>query len=113
MLENANYVKRVVFPLNILPVVVMGSALFHAAMSIVVVFVFMAVSMGVLPWTLIFLSLVLLVLGFSWALSAMGVYFRDIQHGIGIMFALLSLSPIFYPVSALPSSVQRYQSNAE
>jgi lipopolysaccharide transport system permease protein len=114
MLENANYVKRVVFPLNILPVVVMGSALFHAAMSIVVLFVFMAISMGALHWTiiflpLVFLPLVLLVLGFSWALSALGVYFRDIQHGIGVLVsALLFLSPIFYPVSALPSSVQPY-----
>jgi lipopolysaccharide transport system permease protein len=114
MLENANYVKRVVFPLNILPIVVMGSALFHAAMSAAVLFVFMAVSMGALPWTVIFLPIVLmplllLVLGFSWALSALGVYFRDIQHGIGILVsALLFLSPIFYPVSALPSSVRPY-----
>ena len=114
ILENANYVKRVVFPLNILPIVIMGSALFHAAMSGVVLFVFMAASMGALHWTIIFLPLVfmplvLLVLGISWALSALGVYFRDIQHGTGILVsALLFLSPIFYPVSALPSSIQPY-----
>jgi len=114
MLENANYVTRVVFPLNILPIVVMGSALFHAAMSAAVLLVFMVVALGALPWSiiflpLVFLPLVLLVLGFSWALSALGVYFRDIQHGIGILVtALLFLSPIFYPVSALPSSVQPY-----
>ena len=114
MLENANYVKRVVFPLNILPIVVMGSALFHATMSAAVLFVFMAVSLGSLYWSSIFLPLVLmplvlLVLGLSWALSALGVYFRDIHHGIGVLVsALLFLSPIFYPVSALPSSVQTY-----
>lgn len=114
MLENSNYVKRVVFPLNILPIVVMGSALFHAAMSVAVLFVFMAISMGTLPWTIIFLPLVftplvLLVLGITWALSALGVYFRDIQHGIGVLLsALLFLSPIFYPMSALPLSVQPY-----
>jgi lipopolysaccharide transport system permease protein len=114
MLENANYVKRVVFPLAILPVVVMGYALFHAAMSIAVLSVFMILALGSLPWTvvllpLIFLPLVLLVLGLSWALSALGVYFRDIQHGIGVLVsALLFLSPIFYPVSALPPVVQPY-----
>jgi lipopolysaccharide transport system permease protein len=114
MLENANYVKRVVFPLGILPVVVMGYALFHAAMSIAVLSVFMILALGSLPWTvvllpLIFLPLVLLVLGVSWALSALGVYFRDIQHGIGVLVsALLFLSPIFYPLSALPPAVQPY-----
>jgi lipopolysaccharide transport system permease protein len=104
-------VKRVVFPLNILPIVVVGSALFHAAMSAAVLFVFMAVSMGSLYWTIILLPLVLmplvlmpivlmplvlLVLGISWALSALGVYFRDIHHGIGVL------------VSALPPTVQPY-----
>lgn len=114
MLENANYVKRVVFPLNILPIVVMGAALFHAAMSSAVLMVFIAVSMGAVPWTIVFLPLiliplVLLVLGLTWGLSALGVYFRDIQHGIGILVsAMLFLSPIFYPLSALPSSVQPY-----
>ncbi len=114
MLENANYVKRVVFPLSILPVVVMGYALFHAAMSIAILSLFIILALGSLPWTvvllpLIFLPLVLLVLGLSWALSALGVYFRDIQHGIGILVsALLFLSPIFYPVSALPPAVQPY-----
>jgi lipopolysaccharide transport system permease protein len=112
MLENTNYVKRVVFPLNILPIVVMGQALFHAAMSVAVLAVFMLAALGELPWTIVFLPLlilplVLLVLGMTWALSALGVYFRDIQHGIGILVsALLFLSPIFYPVSALPASIQ-------
>ena len=114
MLENANYVKRLVFPLNVLPIVVMGSALFHAAMSTAVLFVFMAIALNTLHYTIILLPLVLmplvlLVLGFSWALSALGVYFRDIHHGIGVLVsALLFLSPIFYPVSALPSSIQPY-----
>ena len=80
MLENANYVKRVVFPLGILPVVVMGYALFHAAMSIAVLSVFMILALGSLPWTvvllpLIFLPLVLLVLGVAVTLlPAVGVF---------------------------------------
>lgn len=79
MLENANYVKRVVFSLNILPVVVMGSALFHAAMSIVVLFVFMAISMGALHWTIIFLPLVFLPLVLLVLLSTTGSSSRFLQ----------------------------------
>ena len=114
VLENANYVKRVIFPLHILAIVMLGSAIFHAAMSIVVLIVFLLVSTGTLAWTIILLPLVLaplsmLVLGLSWILSAFGVYFRDIRHAIGIFVsALLFLSPIFYPLSALPAAVQPY-----
>jgi lipopolysaccharide transport system permease protein len=114
VLENANYVKRVIFPLHVLAIVMLGSAAFHAGMSILVLMLFLFVSTGTLAWTIIFLPLVLvplvlLVLGLSWILSALGVYFRDIGHAIGIFVsALLFLSPIFYPVSALPAAIQPY-----
>ena len=114
VLENANYVKRVIFPLHVLAIVMLGSAVFHAGMSIAVLMIFLLFSTGTLAWTIILLPLVLaplvlLVLRLSWMLSAFGVYFRDIQHAIGIFVsALLFLSPIFYPVSALPAAVQPY-----
>ena len=114
VLENANYVKRVIFPLHVLAIVMLGSAVFHAGMSILVLMLFLLVSTGTLAWTIILLPLVLvplvlLVLGLSWILSAFGVYFRDIRHAIGIFVsAMLFLSPIFYPVSALPAAIQPY-----
>ena len=108
VLSNVNYVKKVVFPLEILPWVAMGSALFHAAISLLVLLLVQVTLNHVLPWTAIFFPLVLVPLllatmGVSWFLAAIGVYLRDVTQTIGIFTTvLLFLSPIFYPVSALP-----------
>src|SRR5688500_16617300 len=108
ILSNVNYVKKVVFPLEILPWVAMGSALFHAVISLAVLLIAQFVLNFSLPWTAIFFPLVILPLviatmGFAWVLSATGVYVRDISQMTGIMTTvLLFVSPVFYPVSALP-----------
>lgn len=108
VLSNANYVKKVVFPLEILPLVSMGSALFHAAISVFVLLVFYASTHGTLNWTVVLLPLVLapmviLTIGLSWFLASIGVYVRDVAQVTSILTTvLLFLGPIFYPVSALP-----------
>ena len=108
ILSNVNYVKKVIFPLEILPWVAMGSALFHAVISLAVLLIAQFVLNFSLPWTAIFFPLVILPLviatmGFAWVLSATGVYVRDISQMTGIMTTvLLFVSPVFYPVSALP-----------
>ncbi|NWA26170.1 ABC transporter permease [Pseudomonas gingeri] len=110
ILSNPNYVKKIVFPLEILPVVSLGAALFHSAISLMVWLLFYIVLFGIPPVTalslpLIVLPLTLLILGISWFLAALSVYLRDISQLIGILTtALLFMSPIFYPVSALPDS---------
>ena len=112
VLSNVSYVKRIVFPLEILPWVVMGSALFHALISLLVWFIFYSVFFGVPQITVflfpvVILPLLLLTMGFSWFLSSLGVYLRDVAQFVSIIIpALLFLSPIFYPVSALPESYQ-------
>ena len=112
VVERVNYVKKVVFPLEILPLVNLGSALFHSLVSLVVLTLAIIVINGHIPWTIVFLPLVLiplifLTLGFSWFLAALGVYVRDISQFIGVMMTILMfLSPIFYPVSALPERFQ-------
>lgn len=108
VLNNANYVKKVVFPLEILPVAALGSALVQAAISLFILVVGLVVLMGVFNWTLVFIPLVLLpimlfTLGLSWFLASLGVYLRDIGQIVGVITqALMFLSPIFYPVSAIP-----------
>ena len=108
ILANANYVKKVVFPLEILPWVAAGSALFHSAVSIVVLLMAQVVFQQALAWTIVFLPVVLLPLllatmGIAWFLSSIGVYVRDVGQTIGIFtLVLLFLSPVFYPVDALP-----------
>lgn len=108
ILINVNYVKKVVFPLEILPVVVLGSSLVQFLISLMVLLIGVIVFMGVLNWTLIFLPivllpLILLSLGLGWFFSALGVYLRDIGHLVGILTqSLMFLTPIFYPVSIIP-----------
>jgi len=112
ILRNINYVKKMIFPLEILPVVTVGSSLFHAIVSIFVLLIALFVVKGSLPWTVIFLPLiilpfVLLTLGLAWILSSLGVFLRDIVQPIGLsMTILLFASPVFYPVTAFPESMR-------
>lgn len=112
VVSTPNYVKKVVFPLEILPVVGLFSALYHAGISLGVWLVAYAVIQGVPPLTALYVPLViapfcLLVLGLSWALASLGVYLRDVAQVIGVLTTVLMfLSPIFYPASILP---ERYR----
>jgi homopolymeric O-antigen transport system permease protein len=112
ILSNSNYVKKVVFPLEVLPSVALGSALFHAAVSLTVLLAAQLIINQRLPWTVvifpvILLPLLLATMGFAWVLSALGVYVRDIGQVTTIFTTILMfLSPLFYPVSALPKAYQ-------
>lgn len=108
ILSNLNYVKRVVYPLEILPVVSLGGALFHALISILVwilayVLLIDVPNASVMYAPLVIMPFALLVLGLSWFLAAIGVYLRDVNQFINLVTtAVMFLSPIFYPASALP-----------
>ena len=108
ILSNVNYVKKVVYPLEILPVVSLGSALFHTMISLAVwlvaYFVFFDVPhLTVLYFPLILLPLMIITLGLSWILASLGVYLRDINQFITLFTtALMFLSPVFYSAEILP-----------
>lgn len=108
VLGSPNLVKKVVFPLEILTWAAIGSALFHAAVSTVVLLAFVAVARHALPWTVILFPLVLapfvlFTAGVTWWLASLGVYVRDVAQVTGVATTvLLFLSPVFFPVSALP-----------
>ncbi|ERO63474.1 hypothetical protein P308_29015 [Pseudomonas piscis] len=108
ILSNVNYVKKVVFPLEILPFVTLLSALFHMGVSLVVWLLAYVLLIGiphvaVLYLPLILMPLALLIMGLSWALASLGVYLRDVAQIIGVITtSLMFLSPIFYPATALP-----------
>jgi lipopolysaccharide transport system permease protein len=103
-----NYVKKVVFPLEVLPFSTLGAALFHAGVSLVILLVANLLLSGALQWTLVFLPLVilpllLLCLGLSWFLSSLGVFVRDINYTVGLVVQVLFfLTPIFYAVENIP-----------
>ncbi|MDQ9170129.1 ABC transporter permease [Oxalobacteraceae bacterium R-40] len=112
ILANVNYVKKVVFPIEILPIVTMGAALFHSLISLGVLLAAFVLFNGYLHWTaiftpLVFLPLVILTLGFSWMLASLGVFLRDVGQTIGIItMVMMFLSPVFYPISALPENLR-------
>lgn len=113
ILSNTNYVKRVVFPLEILPIVSLAAALFHALVSLVVWFIFYFIVFGLPPSTIwlfpfVILPLIAITVGCSWFLASLGVFLRDIGQVVGILTtALTFLSPLFFPASALPAEYQR------
>ena len=108
IISNVNYVKKVVFPIEILPVIAMGAALFHSLISFGVLLAAFALFNGYLHWTVIFaplvlLPLVILTLGLGWMLASLGVFLRDVGQTIAIITTVLMfLTPIFYPVTAVP-----------
>lgn len=114
ILANVNYVKKIIFPLEILPLVNLGSALFHASISFSVLLGFLLLIEHPIHWTSIYLPIIVLpllflIIGLSWFLASIGVFVRDIGQFIGLILTMLMfMSPIFYPASALPASVRDY-----
>lgn len=112
ILANTNYVKKVVFPLEILPWVSLGSSLLHALISFGVWLVFYGLFLGIPPVTIFWLPMVLmpliaLTMGLGWFFASLGVYLRDISQVISLLTNMLMfLSPIFYPMSSLPEEYQ-------
>lgn len=110
IIGNANYVKKVIFPLEILPFITLLSGLFHASISIFVwliayIFFFGLPHLSVLYMPLILLPLIMLIMGLSWCLASIGAYLRDVSQIIGIVTSVLMfLSPVFYPVDSIPEN---------
>jgi homopolymeric O-antigen transport system permease protein len=112
VLSTPNYVKKVVFPLEILPVVAVGSAVVQSLISGAILLLASIVFLGHVSRTVVllplaYMPLVLLTLGLAWFLASLGVYVRDIGQAIGVVTQVLFfLSPIFYPVSAVPERLR-------
>ena len=108
ILGNVNYVKKVVFPIEILPVISIMAALFHSLISVSVFLLAFLLFNGYLHWTivlapLVLLPLVILATGLAWILASLGVFLRDIGQTIAILTTVLMfLSPVFFPITAVP-----------
>lgn len=112
VLANPNYVKKVIFPLEILAGVIVGGAFFNALTSLIVLAIFELVGFRHIPLTALWLPLVWLplltgCLALTWLLGALGVFLRDVGQIVAVMVSMLMfLSPIFFPLSALPARWQ-------
>jgi lipopolysaccharide transport system permease protein len=112
ILAHQNYVKNVVFPLEMLPAVMVASALLTLTATLLVILLLQATLGSGLSWTALLLPvmvlpLMLFVLGLSGFLASLGVYIRDIQQLIVPLVQLMMfLSPVFYPITALPEAMR-------
>jgi lipopolysaccharide transport system permease protein len=112
ILTHVNFVKKVIFPLEILPVVSLGAALFHSLISLLVLVTTSFLLNITVHWTVlctpvVLLPLVVLTVGLAWILASLGVYIRDVGPTVSItMTVILFLTPIFYPITAVP---ERYR----
>jgi len=114
IISNVNYVKKVVFPLEILPLVALGSTLFHTAVSTLVWMLFYLVIHGSLQWTsllfpLVLLPLVMFTLGLSWFLASIGVYLRDVAQTVSVFTTIMMfLSPVFFSITSVPEDFRPF-----
>jgi lipopolysaccharide transport system permease protein len=105
---NPNYVKKVVFPLQTLPWIAIGTALFHMLVASVILLVAILLWQGHIPWTVIFVPVILLpfvvlIAGLVWFLASFGVFMRDLGQVMGIVSSLLMfMAPVFYPLTSVP-----------
>jgi lipopolysaccharide transport system permease protein len=110
MVSSPNLVKKVVFPLEVLPAASVGSAVFHMMISLGLVLLGVATLGPGLTYRTLWLPLVLLpvvplALGLSWFLAAAGVFLRDVNQITGFAsLALMYSSALFYPASIIPKA---------
>ena len=115
LLAHQNFVKKIIFPTEILPLVSMLAASIHAVANLLLL-VIGALLAGHNHLTLLILPVVLLpvwliTLGFAWFLTAAGAYVRDLAHGVPVLAQLLMfILPVFYPSSAAPGILQAVNS---
>lgn len=109
---NTNYVKKVIFPLEMLPVVITMSALFNCCISFLIlivakVFLYQNISVTLYMIVLLFIPLIILAIGLSLFISAISVYLKDIGNAISVIVTVLMyLSPVFFPLSSVPENFQ-------
>ena len=106
--SNVSYVKRVIFPVQILPVVFVGSSLLTLMLALTVLVVATLLIVGHLPVSALLLfvpvlALLLMTLGLAWLMAGLGVYLRDLnQLAPHISMILMFTAPVVYPSSMVP-----------
>lgn len=103
-----NFVKKVVFPIQILPVAVVGAGLYHVGVGMFIACGASLLIYGSIPWTAALLPLsiaplAMLGLGVTWFIASLGVYLRDTSYVVAVILQILFFAtPIFYPINAIP-----------
>lgn len=110
VIGNPSYVKKIVFPLEVLPWVSVTSAFFHGLVSLAVLVLFVFFTNWGVPLTfplvvVVFVPLAVLCLGVGWFLAGLGVYLRDIGQIVGVLTtAMMFTAPVFFPADRFAGS---------
>lgn len=110
MIENGNIIKKVYFPREILPLSLVTSETVNFLISSLIILAFvlikgMGISIYILAFPVVLIVQYILLLGFSLLLSSVTVYFRDLQHFIGVLLQLFFYAtPIVYSVETIPEN---------
>lgn len=113
IIDHVGYIKKIVFPLEIVAWVVLGSACFRLLIGVVLASVFYLAIKGAPPINIVIIPLLFALLsmfavGFVWLLSCLAVFVRDIRHLIMVLMpTFMFLTPVFFPLSAAPETAQR------
>lgn len=109
---SAQYVKKVVFPLEILTPLKVANGFIHMLLGVIILLAIFLITGNAIPWTIILAPVVLLpflifLTGASYFISVLGVYVPDLGQVIGVLMTmLLFLGPIVYPFSSVPERLQ-------
>jgi lipopolysaccharide transport system permease protein len=111
-----SYVKKIIFPVEILPVVPLGAALIHAVFNTLILIIAIAwmghLHGSIVVFPLLFLPLILFALGLAWFMAAWGVFIKDMSQIVPVFVQMLMfLSPVFYPVQAVPEALRGFYSH--
>jgi lipopolysaccharide transport system permease protein len=115
--NHPNFVKKIIFPVSILPIVPIGSALVHGLFNFLILCAALALAgrlnFGIILFPMLLSPLVLFALALSWLLASWGVFIKDMTQIVPVFVQmLLFLSPVLYPVSAVPKEFRTiYQCN--
>ena len=108
IIANSSYVRKVVFPIQVLPWVTVATAIFHLLINLLILLLGQFLILHQVPLTWLWLPVVILPLipmaaGISWVISSLGVYLRDMTHIVPLVLTIMMfLSPIFYSMEMVP-----------
>jgi ABC-2 type transport system permease protein len=114
IIANKELVKKIYFPREILPIAVVSAGLINLIYGLIIVFLSLVIFNIHLTTSILYLPLVILLeyiftLSLSLLVSALNVYFRDIEHILSIiMMSWFYLTPIIFPVEMIPQEYQGY-----
>ena len=110
--SQPNLVKKVVFPLEVLPIVIVASSLYSSLVNFILIVVLSLVFKFSIPSTALLLPIylipfLLMLAGFAWCISSLSVFLPDLSQVITFVSSLLLfLSPVFFPLTSVPEQIR-------